>query len=96
MKKNWYAGCVTVRKPGVPLSCSYGVALNEVLQVAVYLEDKLIWNTYVVKSISFRTEFFALIWSVVITPAARGIIPKVSWASLLKASFLCKSCVTQL
>ena len=45
---------------------------------------------------SSRTEFFALVRSVVTTPAPRGIIPKVSWASVLKASFLCASCVTQL
>ena len=51
---------------------------------------------YVVQSISSRTEFFALVRSVVTTPAARGIIPKVSWASVLKANFLCVSCVTQL
>ena len=51
---------------------------------------------YVVQSVSSQTEFFALVWSVVTTPAARGIIPRVSWASVLKASFLCASCVTQL
>ena len=51
---------------------------------------------YMVYSISFRTEFFALVRSVVTTPAARGIIPKVSWTSVLKASFLCASRVTQL
>ena len=44
----------------------------------------------------FRTEFFALVRSVVTTPADRGIIPRISWASVLKASFLCVSCVTQL
>ena len=53
-------------------------------------------QAYVVSSISSRTEFFALVRSVVTTPAARGIIPKVSWASVLKASFLCASCVTKL
>jgi len=37
-----------------------------------------------------------LVQSVVTTPAARGIIPKVSWAIVLKGSFLCTSCVTQL
>ena len=42
-----------------------------------------------VQSISSQTEFFALVRSVVTTPAARGIISKVSWASVLKASFLC-------
>jgi len=30
------------------------------------------------QSISFRIEFFVLVRSVVTTPAARGIIPKVS------------------
>ena len=48
-----------------------------------------------VLSISSRTEFFALVRSVVTTPAARDI-SKVSWASVLKASFLCASCVTHL
>jgi len=48
------------------------------------------------QSISFRIEFFVLIRSVVTTPATRGIIPKVSWVSVLKASFLCALCVTQL
>jgi len=33
---------------------------------------------------------------VVTTPGARGIIPKVSWDSVLKASFWYVSCVTQL
>jgi len=33
-------------------------------------------------------EFFALVRSLVTTPAARGIIPKVSWASVMKASFV--------
>ena len=51
---------------------------------------------YMVQSISSRTEFFALVRSVVTTPAARGIIPKVPWASVLKASFLYASCVMQL
>ena len=37
-----------------------------------------------------------LVQSVVTTPAARGIIPKVSWASALKASFLCALCDTTL
>ena len=45
-----------------------------------------------VQSVSSQTEFFVLVQNVVITPAARGIIPKVSWASVLKASFLCESC----
>ena len=53
-------------------------------------------TVYVVKSISSRTELFALVRSVVTTPATRGIIPKLSWASVLKASFLCASCVTQI
>ena len=53
-------------------------------------------NVYEVYSISSRTEFFALVRSVVTTPAAGGVIPKVSWASLLKASFLCASCMTLL
>ena len=51
---------------------------------------------YVVQSIRFRTEFFALVRSVVNTQGARAIIPKLSWASVLKGSFLCASCVTQL
>jgi len=43
-------------------------------------------------SISSQTEFFALVRSVVTTPPARSIIPKVSWVSVLKASFVCASC----
>jgi hypothetical protein len=38
---------------------------------------------------SLWTEFFALLRSVVTTPAASGAIPKVSWACVLKATFLC-------
>jgi hypothetical protein len=53
-------------------------------------------TVYEGQSISFRIEFFALVQSVVTTPTARGIIPKVSWASVLKVSFLCASCVMQL
>ena len=53
-------------------------------------------SAYVVQSVRFQTEFFALVRSVVTTTAARGIISKVSWASVLKASFLCASRVTQL
>ena len=53
-------------------------------------------SMYVVKSISSRTEFFALVRSLVTIPSARGIIPKVAWAGVLKTSFLCASCVTQL
>ena len=36
---------------------------------------------YEVQTISSRTEFFALLRRVVTTPAASGVIPKVSWAS---------------
>ena len=56
----------------------------------------LVFTFYVVYLVSFGTEFFALVRSVVTTPAARGIIPKVSWDSALKSSFMCASCVTQL
>ena len=58
--------------------------------------NKATHSQYEGQSISFRIEFFALVRSVVTTPAARGIIPKVSLASVLKASFLCALCVTQL
>ena len=44
----------------------------------------------------FPDWIFPLVRSVVTTPTARDIIPKVSWTSVLKASFLCTSRVTQL
>jgi hypothetical protein len=66
-----------------------GILLN-------YVKEQLYFRLYKGKSISFRTEFFALLRSVVTIPAASGVIPKVSWASVLKASFLYASCVTQL
>jgi hypothetical protein len=43
-------------------------------------------------SVSSQTGFFALVQSVVTTPAASGIIPKVWWASELKANF-CAHCL---
>jgi hypothetical protein len=58
-------------------------------------KKKIDW-TYKGQSISFRTEFFALLRSVVTTPATSDVIPKVLWSSVLKASFLCASCVTEL
>jgi len=60
------------------------------LIIQIYSVTKL----YEGQSVSFRIEFFVLVWSLVTTPAARGIIPKVSLASVLKASFLCALCVT--
>jgi hypothetical protein len=38
-------------------------------------------DPYVQRSVSFRTEFFALLQNVDTTPAASGVIPKVSWSS---------------
>jgi hypothetical protein len=64
--------------------------------VPVFRRTTSTWRKYNGQSISFRTEFFALLRSVVTTPAASGVILKVLWASVLKASSLCASGVTQL
>jgi len=48
------------------------------LAVAVVHIPSHYLSVYEGQSISFRIEFFALVRSVVTTPAARGIIPKVS------------------
>ena len=46
-------------------------------------------HKYEVQSISFRTEIFAILRSVVTTPAASDVIPKVAWDSVLKVCIVC-------
>jgi len=76
------------------------VFVKEEAESCTKSKNKILYSVYLSRyegqSVSFRIEFFTFIWSVVTTPAARGIIPKVSWDSVLKVSFLCASCVTQL
>ena len=84
------------------LQCSDGLS-NKMPKIIRRHIDKMKFLRFYLLSVyirgvvnSSRTEFFSLVRSVVTTPASRGIIPNVSWASVLKANFLCASCVTQL
>jgi hypothetical protein len=63
---------------------------------SLWLRAHIKLQAHLRRLVSSQTEFFVLKRSVVTTPAASGVIPKVSWASALKASFLCTLCVMQL